>query len=218
MSRRLLAAALLLAAVTAPAGLRAQRSSGAGAGLDSATSEAVGRVLDGARAAGLPAGPIVAKVRLGMLRHAPDSVILAAAQAVAARLLEARRALGPLADPADLAAGADALGTGVTADGLRMVRAAAGNGAVAVPLGVLAELTASGVSAGRAAAIITALVRRHAPARELVALGNDVNADVRAGAVADASLGVRVQRLEAILTVRTVPSATSLPTATGTGR
>jgi hypothetical protein len=164
---------------------------------------------------GLPVEPIVAKVRLGALRRAPDSLIVAAAKAVARRLQAAREAMQPHPAPGDIAAGADALSAGVTPEALRMIRAAAGDQPIAVPLGVVAELTAAGVSPARAATIITALMQRGAPARQLVALGNDVNADVKSGAGAEASLGVRIQRLEAILPAR-APALPAGVTSAGT--
>ncbi|MGH7670808.1 MAG: hypothetical protein ACRENQ_15085, partial [Gemmatimonadaceae bacterium] len=172
-------AGVALMALTMSAPLCAQRATDApvkfGPSLDSATTAQVNTIVQRAGAAGLPVEPIVAKVRLGALRHAPAATIVAAAAAVADRLRVARGLLGPLATPADLAAGADALSAGVTPDAVREIHAAAGTAAVAVPLGVLAELTASGVSAARAATIITTLIRRGAPAQQLVALGNDVN-------------------------------------------
>lgn len=191
----------------------------AGAALDSVTAAQVAAVVADARSQGLPLDPIVAKVRLGALRHAPGPLIVAAAKAVAQRLALARTALQPMPAPGDVAAGADALSAGVTVEALRMVRDAAGDRPIAVPLGVVAELTATGVPPVRAATIITTLMRRGAPARQLVSLGNDVNADVKAGARAEASLGVRIQRLEAILPARApgLPAATSLPVVKGGG-
>ncbi len=191
----------------------------AGPALDSATAAQVAAVVAEARGQGLPVDPIEAKVQLGALRHAPDSLIVAAAKAVAQRLALARTALQPMPAPGDVAAGADALSAGVTPDALRMIRGVAGKRPIAVPLGVVAELTATGVPPVRAATIIATLMRRGAPPRQLVALGNDVNADVKAGAHAEASLGVRIQRLEAILPARApgLPAATSVPAVKGGG-
>ncbi len=216
MTRTSWSAGLVFAtfAFTLGAGAQDSRPASAvvGAALDSATSVQIGAVVAEARSQGLPVDPIVAKVRLGALRHAPDSLIVAAAKAVSRRLAIARTALQPQPAPGDIAAGADALSTGVTPEALRMIRDAAGNRPVAVPLGVVAELTATGVPPARAATIISTLMRRGAPARQLVSLGNDVNADVEAGARADASLGVRMRRLEAILPAR----APGLPAAATT--
>jgi len=70
---------------------------------------------------------------------------------------------------------------------------------VAVPIGVLAQLVASGVPAPKATAIVTELMKRGATNVQLVALGTDVNADVVAGTRADAALGVRLNGLTPLL-------------------
>lgn len=192
----LLAAARPIAAQSATAG---DGGFSFGAALDSTSAAQLAEIVDGARAHRLPVDPIVAKARLGILRHAPAATIVGAARAVAERLETARAALDPLATPTDIAAGADALGSGVNADALRSVRRAAPARSVAVPLGVLAQLVASGVPVKRATAIVTDLLHRGAPATQLVALGNDVDADVRAGERADVSLGMRLRQLNAVL-------------------
>ncbi len=189
-----------------------------GAELDSATAAQVLRIVNQVRDEGLPVEPVLAKARLGALRHASGETIVAASRAVADRLARAREALEPPARPlaVDIAAGADALGSGVTVDALRLVRAAAGERSVAVPLGVLAQLVVSGVSATRAAQIVANLVRRGAAPGQLVALGNDVDSDVRSGEPAVASLGVRLQQLEAILPAGGAVGGGAMTTTSGT--
>lgn len=220
MTRLWYAPGIVLAMIALASSAAAQeprrRLAPAGTAVDSAASAQITAIVIDARSHGLPVDPIIAKVRLGTLRHAPDSLIVAAAKAVAERLALARSALGPRPAPGDVAAGADALSAGVTPEALRTLRSAAGDRPIAVPLGVVAELTAAGVPPARATTIISNLIRRGAPPRQLVELGSDVNADVKAGAPADASLGVRIERLEAIL-----PAHPGLPAATatsGTGR
>lgn len=170
-----------------------------GGALDSAAAADLAAIVGDARAHGLPIDPIVAKARLGILRHATAPTIVAAARAVADRLEVARTALEPRPSAADIAAGADALSAGVNDGALRSVRRVAAERPMAVPLGVLAQLVASGVPAARATAIVTALVRRGAPVGQLVALGNAVDGDVRAGERAEVSLGLRMQQLDAVL-------------------
>jgi hypothetical protein len=179
--------------------------------LDSTAAVRIANIVSTVRGQGLPAEPIIAKVRLGLLRHAPDTLIVAAAAAVANRLTVARSALGPASTPEDIEAGADALGAGVTPDALRRIKAAADQHSIAVPIGVVAQLVVTGVAPTRAAMIVGDLIRRGAPAQRLVSLGNDVEADVRAGAHANESLGVRMKQLEAIL-----PAHAGLPSATTT--
>lgn len=170
-----------------------------GAGLDSTTAASLVQVVDGARAKGLPVEPIVAKARLGLLRRAPGTLIVAAARSTAERLDAARTALAPAPTMADVVAGADALTAGVNADALRSLRRVAPARPLAVPLGVLAQLVASGVPIARATAIVRDLVKRGAPAGQLVALGNAVDGDVRAGERAEVSLGLRLRQLDAVL-------------------
>lgn len=170
-----------------------------GAGLDSTTAATLVQVVDGARAKGLPVEPIVAKARLGLLRRAPGTLIVAAARTTAERLDVARTALAPAPTIADVVAGADALSAGVNAGALRSLRRVAPARPLAVPLGVLAQLVASGVPVARATAIVTDLVKRGAPAGQLVALGNAVDGDVRAGERAEVSLGLRLRQLDAVL-------------------
>ena len=82
---------------------------------------------------------------------------------------------------------------------MRAVRTASGDQSVSIPLGVLAQLVASGVPAKRAAAIVTDLIKRRASAAQLAALGTNVNADVAGGAQATAALDTRLRGLTAVL-------------------
>jgi hypothetical protein len=135
-----------------------------------------------------------------VLFHSPPERIVTAAQSVVARLEEARVALAPRPTQSDIAAGENALGVdGVTKTALQAVRATSPNRPVAVPLGLLAQLVASKVPLPRATKIVTDLIKRGATDAQLLALGNDVNADVVHGARAMASLDVRLQGLNAVL-------------------
>jgi hypothetical protein len=170
------------------------------------------KIVSAARDAGLPVDPILGKVRYGVVVvHAPPAKIVAAARALASRLEVARDALAPSPTPTDIANGADALEYGATKAELRAVRAACGDQAVSTPLGVLAQLVASQVPHKRAAAIVTELVKRRASVTQLVALGNDVNADVAHGAQATAALDIRLRGLSAVL----APPGTAVTDAPG---
>ena len=167
---------------------------------DRETAAKLARIVESARAQGLPAEPIIAKAQQGVLFHAPPAKIIAAAQAVARRLDDARDALAPRPTPADIAAGEDALSiNGMTTDALRAVRAVSPNRPVAVPIGVLAQLVASGLPAPQATSVVTDLMKRGVTNKQLVALGGDVNSDVAAGTRADAALGVRLNGLTPFL-------------------
>src|SRR5207244_533012 len=126
--------------------------------------------------------------------------IVAAAEAVSRRLSAARDALAPNPTDADIAAGQDALSiNGVTVDMLQTIRAARPNRPVAVPVGVMAQLVASGVKPADAAEIVRRLILGKASDRQLVAFGNDVNRDVASGDAPLKSLQVRLQPLGPVL-------------------
>ncbi|HEY6209941.1 MAG TPA: hypothetical protein VIW28_12825, partial [Gemmatimonadales bacterium] len=66
----------------------------------------VGALVDSARAAGLPAEPLVQRALEGATKGAPGDLIVAAVQRLAVDLGRARDALGSSASPAELSAGA----------------------------------------------------------------------------------------------------------------
>jgi hypothetical protein len=167
---------------------------------DRETATQLSRILESVRGNGLPVDPVISKARHAAMIHAPASRLLSAAQAVARRLELAREALGPRSGAADLAAGEDALSvTGVTTDMLVAIRAAQPSRSIAVPLGVMTQLVASGVKPAYATEIVSRLTRAGANNAQLVALGNDVNQDVIAGAGAMASLQTRLAPLRPLL-------------------
>lgn len=185
LGARLSAGVLLV--LIAPAALAAQ---GNYSSADVALVEEVSR----ATARGIPREPLLDKVREGALKRAPEARIRVAVSALADRLARAREALGAVTTP-ELVAGADALAAGVTVESLRQVRAAAGKRPIAVPLGVLAQLVASGVPVPRATERIVALVQRNVAPQQLVALGASVESDLRMGIAATDALDVRLRGL-----------------------
>jgi len=193
----LVLAALTLAAVRAPA--VAAQDSTAIAGLDRATAAQVAQIIESSRARGLPVEPILSKVRFALVVHAPPAKIVATASAVATRLVAARDVVAPHTNPGDIAAGEEALSFDVPKDVLRKVVKASPNRSVAVPIGVLTQLVVNGVPAGKAGDIVTELIKRGASATQLVALGNDVNADVQSGARAVESADIRMRGLTPLL-------------------
>jgi hypothetical protein len=189
------------------------------ANLDREVATRLVRIVDTARVRGLPTEPIVAKISQGVLFHSAPDRIVAAAQSVVTRLEEARLALAPRPTQSDIAAGENALGVeGVTTTALQAVRATSPNRSVAIPLGLLAQLVASKVPVSRATKIVTDLIKRGATDQQLLALGNNVNADVVHGARAMASLDVRLQGLNAVLAPLGGASTADGPqAASGTG-
>lgn len=199
MIARIACAAAGLVAAASIAGAQQLAAAGSPEPLDSASAAQVTRIVSDAESKGLPIERIVAKVKLGLLIHTPTPRIVTAARAVAERLEVARTALAPSPSAADIEAGEDALSVGIHPDALRTLRAVDRNKSIAVPLGVLEQLVASGVSTKRATDMVTQLIRRGVTNVQLVALGNDVDSDVGRGARADASLDARMNGLTAVL-------------------
>lgn len=167
--------------------------------LDSSTRQAVMRAVDDARTRGLPADPLINKALEGATKHAAGSRIEAAVDTLLRRLELSRQALAPSPSERDIAAGADALAFGVTREALSAVRAIRPRGSVAVPLAVLTQLVASGVSVARATRVVSDLIRRGARDEQLIALSDDVRWYVASGASPEAALDVRTRGLNAIL-------------------
>jgi hypothetical protein len=172
---------------------------------DTALDAVLVRDIELAAARGIPAAPLLAKVREGRLKRAPSARIRLAVAALAARLDTARAVLGADATPDELVAGADALSAGAGAGALRAVRAATAAHAVVAPLGALAQLVASGVPAARAVSMIVELLRRNATPAQVLAFGNSVEADAAGGVPAEESA---VFRLHGIGSAGQVTTAT----------
>jgi hypothetical protein len=197
MSRGMVAQMLMTCALTAtlPVAARAQApvfAASAPTPLDSTLDAVLGREIELARARGVPAAPLLAKVREGRLKRAPGARIRLAIAALAARLDTARAALGAGATTDELVAGADALSAGASAAALRTVRAAAPNRSIAAPLGALAQLVASGVPPTRAASMIVELLHRNATPAQVLAFGNSVESDAAGGVPAEESAVFRL--------------------------
>ena len=198
LSPRLSLLVALALALQAPFGvIRAQGVDYAGntADLDSATQAVLGREIARARERGIPVEPLVAKVREGRLKRAPAARIRAAVERLSERLGIAREALGPAAAAEEVTAGADALAAGAQASSLHAIRAATAQ-PITAPIGALAQLLASGVAEPKAMEMVLSLLRRNASPAVLIALGNQVEADVATGLSASASAAFRLRALE----------------------
>lgn len=192
--------------IVAIAGTRASAQESLDFVSDRETATQLSHILETVRGNGLPIDPVISKARHAAMIHAPNARLLSAAQAVARRLELAREALGPRSITADLTAGEDALSVrGVTTEMLVAIRSAQPSRSIAVPLGVLTQLVASGVKPEEATATVSTLTRAGATNAQLVALGNEVNQDVLAGAGARASLETRLLTLRPLLAHAPVP-------------
>jgi hypothetical protein len=153
-----LALALGLApAPTALAGDEAADEARLRARLAPEVAQQVSAVVREARAAGLPADPLLARAFEGASRGADGDGIVAGVRRLAAALGSARGALGPGSQPDEMVAGASALAAGVPADSLARLRLARPGGNLVIPLVVLCDLVARGVPVGTASqAVVTA--------------------------------------------------------------
>jgi len=202
-----------LTALVLPLRLAAQdpRNSRLEGKLDGQTQAAVLRTLDSARTRGLPIDPLVDKALEGATKKAAGPRIEAAVSTLLLRLEVARDALAPNPSPRDIAAGADALAYGATREALKTMRTIRPTESVAVPLGVLTQLVASGVPVARATRVVADLLRRGARDEQLIALNDDVRSYVAAGASPEVALDVRTRGLNAVLP----PGGSGVSAATG---
>jgi len=185
---------------------------------DREASAELAKIVATVRQNGLPLEPILAKVQYAVMVRSPAPRIVAAAHAVAARLEDARSALAPQPTATDIVAGENALWSGVSRKSLEEIRKVSPNKPVAVPLGVLAQLVVSSVPEKKATKYVTDLIKRGATSDQLVALGNDVNAEVKLGTRAMDALEVRMNRLNAVLGVPGANGdAASVPTSLQSG-
>ena len=187
MIRRILPIAALLA-VPVAARAQVERLSGR---LPEPTRAAVAAVVDSARTVGLPAEPLVNRALEGASKGAEGVRIVAAVRALAARLGEARAALGTSATEAELVAGAAALRAGATQAFLARLRRESPREPLVVPLAVLADLVARGVPADTAAASVLVLVRSGVRDADLVAFRQNVERDISLGAGGGVAASVR---------------------------
>jgi hypothetical protein len=156
--------------------------------LDPAARGVVVGLVDSARAAGLPAEPLVQRALEGVTKRAPADRIILAVRRLARDLGAARTALGPDAVPAELEAGAAALRAGASPMVLVRLRRAR-HSALTVPLAVLADLVASGVPVDSAAAAVLALAPT-AKDGDLVEFRRAVERDIALGVPPGAAAGI----------------------------
>lgn len=190
--------AVALLAVS-PARAIAQQDAPFDAIADSDTRTALRTLIADAAARGLPTAPLMTKVREGIAkRAAPDRIRIATATLVD-RLALAATSLAPSRFPEELAAGADALQAGIPAGTLRDLRKLWPQRALTVPLGVLAEMVANGVSHANATRRVRELIARGATAAQFASMGSNVQADIAAGLAPDAAMELRSKGVLSVL-------------------
>jgi hypothetical protein len=191
VTAKVLRCSLLLAGLTAPSLARAQVERLAGR-VDEATRATVASVVDSARAAGVPAEPLVNKALEGASKGADGARIAAAVRALAADIGRARAALGPAATDPELVAGGAAVRAGVKPAFLQSLRGRYPRESLMVPLAVMADLVARGVPADTAAESVVALMREGVRDADLVAFRQNVERDIALGAPAGGAVAVRL--------------------------
>jgi hypothetical protein len=189
----------LLASVVTRTTLGAQEAPPFDAIGDVETRTAVRTLIADAAARGLPTAPLVTKVREGIAKRAAPDRIRAATASLAERLGVAAAALARSPSPDELTAGADALQVGVSAATLREMRILWPTKALTVPLGVLSEMIASGVSHATASKRVRELLRKGATAAQFAALSVTVLTDIAAGLAPDASMELRSKGVLSVL-------------------
>ena len=183
--------ALCAACALAASPLRAQDAT-LPARLGADAREAIVRLADSLRVAGVPAEPLYAKAAEGVLKGADDARIVTAVRTLARELTQARAALGTAAPAGDVLAAASALHAGVPAAAIRRLRDA-GAGPLALPLVVLADLAARGVPPAGAAGSIAELLARGASDAELNGYRAGVERDIASGRDARTAADARLQ-------------------------
>lgn len=149
--------------------------------LDPATAAEVERIVEAARADGLPTAPLKSKALEGAAKGSPPARIVAVVRAHAAALAEARTALGVSSASAELEAGAVALLAGVPPDSLARLRAARPGRSIVVPLVVIADLIARRVPPPAAATSVLLASRAGVADPELLRMRSRVERDIASG-------------------------------------
>ncbi|AMW06379.1 hypothetical protein [Gemmatimonas phototrophica] len=184
-------AALLLVLFTAPSLLHAQDASPFDAIADESARASLRTIIADAAARGLPTAPLVTKVREGLAKRATPDRIRSATALLADRLAVASKAIAPTKSAEELTAAADALQAGIPTATLRDMRQLWPQRPLTVPLGVLAEMVASGVSRSVATRRVRELLVKGANTTQFASLGSTVSSDIAAGLAPDAAMELR---------------------------
>ena len=186
--------------------------------LDVGTRAAIERLIDSARAAGLPTEPLVDKALEGASKGAPGPRIATVVRALASDLGRARAALGPGASGQDIEAGASALRAGVSPAALRELRRRRDGQRLAITYAVLSELIARGVPVDSAVRAVAGLRGSGAGDAELIAFQRDVERDIAIGAPPATATAVRFDNFQGPISAATDPKEPLSPQGGGRTR
>lgn len=164
--------------------------------LDPQTRYAVELLLDSARRAGLPYGPLESKVLEGVSKHARGRDILVAVRRVFRSLRDARGALGASATSDELTAAAGALRAGISSAELsRLSTSREAKSSLTVPLVVLSDLVRRGVARDTASLTILQLLKGGAADDDFLGLWRSVERDIVSGTDPGVALLNRARQL-----------------------
>lgn len=200
---------LLLAAVARTA--HAQEATPFEGITDEPARTAIRAIIADAAARGLPTAPLVTKVREGLAKRAAPDRIRTATALLMERLAVAQGAMAPSQSVDELAAAADALQVGIPASTLRDMRKIWPSKPLTVPLGVLAEMVANGVSRPVATRRVRELLLKGATLTQFATLGTTVGRDIAAGLAPDAAMELRSKGVLSLIESRAGIGTTSAP-------
>ncbi len=189
-----IAAAVWVSAATSTPALAANRPE-ASPRLDPTAAAEVERIVEAARADGLPTAPLKSKALEGAAKGSPPARIVAVVRAHAAALAQARAALGNSSGDAELGAGAAALLAGVPADSLARLRAVRPGRSMVVPLVVIADLIARRVPAPAAVTSVLLTSRAGVADADLMRMRSRVERDIAAGIAPASAAELRARSL-----------------------
>lgn len=195
MSNGLLLLLAIGATIPAPAAAQLARIDSV---LDRETASQVRQLIDSARSLGLPVDGMTAVAMEGAARHAPPARIVAAVRNHLGNLSLARHALGAGTPDAELAAGAGAIVSGVTAAQLSEMRRLRPSRTLTVPLVVLADLAARGVPVDTATRSVYVSLAKGARDEDFTALRRLVEQDIASGRAPGAAAIARLEHLPGV--------------------
>lgn len=180
-------------------------------GFDPQTRLVLERIVDSARAAGLPVEPLVAKAAEGKLKQATDPQIVSAVRSLADRFRTIRSELGAALDVAPMTAAATALSVGIPITAIRGMRdAAAGSPTSSADLaGALitaTDLVAQRVSPASAATAVQSLLARRASPDQFARLRTGVGETIASGRSPDQAIRATTESI-----VRNLPPSLPAP-------
>ena len=176
---------------------------------DAPARTAIRAIIADAAARGLPTAPLVTKVREGLAKRATPDRIRSATALLMNRLAIAAEAIAPSRSSDELAAAADALQAGIPAATLRDMRALWPAKPLTVPLGVLAEMVANGVSRAVATRRVRDLLVKGASLTQFASLGTTVRNDIAAGLAPDAAMELRSKGVLSLIEAQTAVGTTT---------